>query len=268
MRADCTALLPAPLRLSDVAVVRDGRTILGPVDWSVEPGERWVVLGPNGSGKSTMLRVAALQLHPTQGEVDVLGERLGRTDVRSLRRRIGYAAAALAGMLRPTIRARDVVMTAKHAALEPWWHSYDDADRAAADACLARLGVDALADREFGTLSSGEQQRVLVARTLMGPVGLVLLDEPNAGLDVGGRESLLGGLDELARDPGTPAMVLVTHHVEEIPPAFTHAMLVRDGRVQAAGPLEPTLTAAALSATFGLDLVLERRAGRYAAFKA
>ena len=268
MRADCTALTPPPLRLSGVSVTRDGRTILGPVDWCVDAHERWVVLGPNGSGKSTMVRIGALQLHPTRGDVDVLGERLGRTDVRTLRRRIGYAAAALADMLRPNILARDVVMTAKYAALEPWWHTYEDADRAAATACLDRVGVAHLAEREFGTLSSGERQRVLVARTLLGDIGLVLLDEPNAGLDVGGRESLLAGLEQLAHDPETPAMVLVTHHVEEIPPAFTHALLLRDGCIHAAGPIDETLTADALSATFGLRLVLERRAGRWGAYAA
>jgi iron complex transport system ATP-binding protein len=250
-------------------VVRDGRTILGPVDWCVAEGERWVVLGPNGSGKSTMVQIAALQLHPSSGEVDVLDEHLGRTDVRTLRQRVGYASATLGSMLRPNLSARDVVMTAKYAALEPWWHHYDDADRAAAGACLARLGVERFAERAWGTLSSGEQQRVLVARTLMGPIGLVLLDEPNAGLDVGGRENLLAGLDDLARDPSTPAMVLVTHHVEEIPPGFTHALLLRDGRIRSAGPIDRTLDGEALSDTFGVELELERRAGgRYAAFAA
>ncbi|MCU1484377.1 MAG: putative transporter ATP-binding protein [Actinomycetia bacterium] len=256
----------AALRLTDVGVTRDGRDILGPVDWVVAPDERWVVLGPNGSGKSTMVKIASLQLHPSRGEVEVLGEVLGRTDVRKLRERVGYAAAALADMLRPTITARDVVMTARHAALEPWWHQYDDADRAEALHRLARLGVAHLADREFGTLSSGERQRVLVARTLMGDIGLVLLDEPNAGLDVGGREWLVGGLDDLAADVATPAMVLVTHHVEEIPPSFTHAALLRDGRFQAAGPIEETLTADSLSATFGLSLQMERRGGRWTAW--
>jgi iron complex transport system ATP-binding protein len=251
------------LRLVGVGLTRDGRDLLGHVDWEVAAEERWVVLGPNGSGKSTLLRVAALQLHPSRGEVDVLGERLGRTDVRSLRRHIGYAAAALADQLRPAITARDVVMTARHAALEPWWHTYDAADRAAALDRLERLGVVDLAEREFGTLSSGERQRVLVARTLMGEVGLVLLDEPSAGLDVGGREWLVAGLDTLAADPATPATVLVTHHVEEIPPSFTHAMLLREGDVLEAGPIDDVLTDASLSATFGLDLQLERRGGRW-----
>jgi iron complex transport system ATP-binding protein len=265
MQADCTAL--TPLDLAAVSVTREGRTILGPVDWRIEAGERWVVLGANGSGKSTMVQIAALQLHPSSGDVTVLGERLGRTDVRTLRRRVGYASATLGGMLRANLAARDVVMTAKYAALEPWWHTYDDVDRSAAEACLARLGVERFADRPWGTLSSGEQQRVLVARTLMGEIGLVLLDEPNAGLDVGGRENLLAGLNDLALDPATPAMVLVTHHVEEIPPAFTHALLLRAGQARAAGPIEATLTADALSDAFGLELTLERRPnGRYAAF--
>lgn len=221
------------------------------------------MLGPNGSGKSTLLRIAALQLHPSRGTVDVLGERLGRTDVRALRRRVGYASAALADSLRPTISALDVVLTAKHAALEPWWHTYDDADREAALACLARLGVEAYAARELGTLSSGERQRVLVARTLMGDPGLVLLDEPNAGLDLGGREWLVAGLDALGRDPSSPPSVLVTHHLEEIPAATTHALLLRDGRIQAAGPAEEVLTGEALSATFRVRLGVGRVGGRW-----
>ena len=268
MRSPTVPAVAVPaVRLTDVGVTRDGRDLLDDVDWVVGPDERWVVLGPNGSGKSTLLRIAALDLHPSRGEVEVLGERLGRTDVRALRRRVGYAAAALADQLRPTLTAREVVMTAKHAALEPWWHTYDDADRTEALERLARLGVDRFADREFGTLSSGERQRVLVARTLMGRTGVVLLDEPNAGLDVGGRESLLAGLDRLAGAGDAPPMVLVTHHVEEIPTSFTHVALLRDGRLATAGPVEDTLTADALSATFGLPLALDRRPdGRWSAW--
>jgi iron complex transport system ATP-binding protein len=255
--------VPAALVLEGVGLTRDGRHLLDGVDWAVQPDERWVVLGPNGSGKSTLLRIAALQLHPSRGTVDVLGQRLGRCDVRTLRERIGYAAAALADSFRPSITALDVVMTAKHAALEPWWHVYDDDDRAEAKERLRRLGVDAFADREFGTLSSGERQRVLVARTLMGDIGLVLLDEPNAGLDVGGREWLVAGLDDLGADPSSPPMVLVTHHLEEIPPAATHVLLVRDGGVLAAGPIDEVLTPDALSATFGLPLGIRRERGRW-----
>jgi iron complex transport system ATP-binding protein len=246
-------------------VTRNGRDLLDGIDWSVGHDQRWVILGANGSGKSTLVQVAALHLHPSRGDVDVLGQRLGRTDVRSLRRRIGYAAAALADSLRPTITALDVVMTAKNAALEPWWHEYDDADRAQARDRLARLGMDAFAGREFGTLSSGERQRVLVARTLMGEVGLVLLDEPAAGLDVGGREWLVEGLDDLGADPSTPATVLVTHHLEEIPPSFTHVLLLRAGNVLASGPIEDTLTTESLSATFDLKLDVSRRGRRWVA---
>jgi iron complex transport system ATP-binding protein len=258
------AVKPA-LRLVDVGVTRDGKDLLDRVSWEVGRAERWVVLGANGSGKSTLVRIAALSLHPSRGTIDVLGERLGRTDVRSLRRRIGWAAAALADDLRPSITALDVVMTARNAALEPWWHEYSDDDRSQALDRLGRLGVEDLAGRPFGTLSSGERQRVLVARTLMGDVGLVLLDEPNAGLDLGGREWLLEGLDALASDPQTPPLVLVTHHVEEIPPSFTHALLLRDGRVRAAGDVESVINSAALSDTYGLDLAVDARDGRFTA---
>ena len=250
------------LRLADVAVVRAGRRILDGVTWSVADGERWVVLGANGSGKSTLLKVAALQLHPSSGSVEVLGSVLGRCDVRSLRRRVGYAAAALVDQLRLTLTPVEVVMTAKNAALEPWWHEYSDDDRAAALERLERMGVAHLADHELGTLSSGERQRVLVARTLMGEVGVVLLDEPTAGLDVGGRESFVDGLDRL----DGPPVVLVTHHLEEVPPSFTSALLVRDGRVVAQGAIEDVLTSDLVSSTFGLALDVRRDArGRWSA---
>jgi iron complex transport system ATP-binding protein len=176
------------VRLAGVSFVRDGRTILQPLTWEVLPAERWLVLGANGSGKTTLVRIAALAEHPSTGTVDVLGERLGRTDVRVLRRRIGWSSAALASQLRPALTAREVVMTARYAALEPWWHRYTDVDHARALVCLARFGVERFADRPLGTLSSGEQQRVLLARTLMNDPGVVVLDEPSARLDLGGRE--------------------------------------------------------------------------------
>jgi iron complex transport system ATP-binding protein len=253
------------LRLARVSVRFGDRPVLREIDWAVRPGERWVVLGRNGSGKSTMLRVASLTLHPSTGTVDVLGERLGRTDVRVLRRRIGVASSALADRLRPGISALDVVMTAHHAALEAWWHTYDDTDRDRAAKLLDQLGVGDRADQPFGTLSSGERQRTLLARTLMTEPGLLLLDEPTAGLDLGGREELVGALADLARDPASPPVVLVTHHVEEIPPGFTHALLLREGRIHAAGPLATTLTETALSSCFDLRLVLERHGHRWSA---
>jgi iron complex transport system ATP-binding protein len=256
---------PPALRLTSVDVVRPPVTILEGVDWTVAPGERWVVLGPNGSGKTTLLRLASLYLHPTRGTVEVLGERLGRVDVRRHRRRVGLVSPAFADLLRPNITTLDAVMSAREAALETWWHAYDDGDRAHAHDLLARMGAGALADRAFGALSSGERQRVLLARSLWGAPGLVLLDEPTAGLDLGAREELVARLAALADDPSTPPTVLVTHHVEEIPRGFTHALLLRAGRVVDAGPIDTVLTAPALSAAFGLALELDRRAGRYAA---
>jgi iron complex transport system ATP-binding protein len=258
--------MTATLDLRGATVVRGHRAILDAVDWTVHPDQRWVVLGRNGSGKTTLLRLASCYLHPTTGTVEVLGARLGRVDVRELRARIGLTSAALADQLRPTLVALDVVMTAKHAALEPWWHRYDDADRARAGTLLERLGVGTFAHREFGTLSSGERQRVLLARTLMIDPGIVLLDEPNAGLDLTGREELVAALATLAADPTSPPIVLVTHHVDEIPPGFTHLLLLRAGRVLTAGPLHDTLTEATLSETFGLALSLERRDGRFSAY--
>jgi len=187
--------------------------------------------------------------------------------VRVLRRRIGYASAALADQLRPTLSALDVVRTARYAALEPWWHRYTAEDDEHAHACLVRMGVGAFAGREIGTLSSGERQRVLLARTLMNDPAIVLLDEPSARLDLGGREQLVEALDELAGDPSAPPTVVVTHHVDDIPPTSTHVLLLRQGTVLRSGPIGDVLNASALSETFGLDLELERRPnGRFSAW--
>lgn len=244
-----------------------GRTVLlSGVSWEVLPGQRWAVIGANGSGKSTLLRVASLHLYPSSGTVHVFGEKWGELDVRSLRPRIGLASAALAELLRPGLTARDVVMTARYGALETWWHTYTDHDRAHADAQLVRTGIGHFAGRALGTLSSGERQRVLLARVLMTDPGLVLLDEVSAGLDMVAREALVGALDALAADPTTAPLVLVTHHVEEIPPHFTHVLLLRDGEVLASGPIEATLTSEALSACLGLPVSVERRRGRWSAW--
>ena len=255
--------MSSTVRFSGVSVRRRPTVILDDVDWAVAADERWAVLGPNGSGKSTLLKVAALQMHPSSGRVEVLGEELGRTDVRTLRNRIGYSAAALADQLRPGLTATEVVMTAKNGALEPWWHTYDDTDRERARSLLDRFGCRQLADREFGLHSSGERQRVLLARTLMTDPALVLLDEPTAGLDLGGREDLVANLAELASDPSTPPTVLITHHVEEIPRGFTHLALLSGGRLVTQGPLDEVLTAATLSECFGRELHLEERSGRW-----
>lgn len=262
---DVTSDSAPALALRDVGLTIDGRTILSEVTWQVRPGEDWVVLGRNGSGKTSLLRIASLYLHPSTGQVDVLGERLGRTDVRRLRTRIGVASAALADQLRPGLTATEVVMTARYAALEPWWHTYEQADRDRAAALLDRMGCGPLRDQPFGTLSSGERQRVQLARTLMADPGLLLLDEPTAGLDLGGREDLVARLDHLAADAATPPVVLVTHHVEEIPPSFGQVLLLADGRIQAAGPIDEVLTAEAVSRCFGLPLALDRHDGRWTA---
>lgn len=249
----------ASLELDRVTFTRGDRRILDEISLQVLPCERWLVLGANGSGKTTLLRIAAMYEHPSSGTVSVLGETFGRTDVRRLRRRIGYASAALATQFRQELTASDIVVTAKFAALEPWWHQYDETDREQARRCLGRMQVEHLAHRSMGTLSSGEQQRVLLARTLMNDPEVILLDEPSARLDLGGREQLVHALTDLATAPTSPPFVLVTHHVDEVPHGVTHALLLRDGRAVTQGPIDEALTADALSACFEMDLALERR---------
>jgi iron complex transport system ATP-binding protein len=253
------------LDLRRVSLVRGGSTLLDSVDWVVEEGERWVVLGPNGAGKTTLLQIASAQMHPSTGEAYVLGELLGQVDVFELRPRLGLASASLAERIRPQERVLDVVRTAAYGMTGRWRERYDALDDARATELLAAIGADQLADRTFGTLSEGERKRVQIARALMVDPELLLLDEPAAGLDLGAREDLVHRLATIAADPYAPAMVLVTHHVEEIPPGFTHALLLRAGQVVAAGPLAEALTAETLSATFGLALDLDSRAGRHAA---
>jgi iron complex transport system ATP-binding protein len=248
--------------LAGVTVRRGGRTILGPVDWRVRPGERWVVLGPNGSGKTTLLSVAGLALWPTSGTVAVLGERYGRVDVRDVRRRIGFAGSAVEGVFRDDLAPVDLVMTARNAATEPWWHEYTAGDRDRARAVIDRLGMNAVADQPFGTLSTGERRRVSIARALMPDPDLLLLDEPAAGLDLAARETLLADLTRLAAEPRPAAMILVSHHVEEVPPGFEHALVLAAGAVVAAGPIEDVVRSDVLSAAFGMPLKVERRDGR------
>lgn len=256
------------LEMDGVGLTRGGRDLLDGIDWTVSTGQSWVVLGPNGSGKTSLVRIASLYEHPSRGRVRVLGEELGRCDVRVLRRRVSLVSAAMADQVRPQLDALDVVMCAKHAALEPWWHRYEPEDRERARALLAGSGVEHAAGRTFGSLSSGERQRVLLARALMSDPGLVLLDEPSAGLDLRGREDLLDRLDEVARDPGSPPVVLVTHHVEEIPSSFTHVLLISGGRILRRGELPDALDSGVLSECFGLELRLDRHDGRWSARRA
>ncbi len=270
---------PCAVRLRDVSVAREGLRVLDRVDWDVEVGGRWVVLGPNGSGKTTLLQVAGARMLPSAGSAEILGARLGRVDMRELRSRVAMVSGALVRQLRPTLTAREVVVTGHDGALDPHWRVVPAADFRAADQALARLGLggatggapggdqravtSALGDRPFGVLSEGERQQVLIARALVGRPELVLLDEPAAGLDLGARERLVSRLAALAGDPAVPALVLVTHHVEEIPPGFTHAALVRDGRIMASGPIGEVLTGSAVSACFGTPVSIGERGNRW-----
>ena len=254
---------PEVLRLTGVRLIRDRTTILEDIDWRVRAGERWVVLGPNGSGKTSLCQILTLYQHPSAGSVTVLGGELGRVDVRVLRLRIGITSAALAAMIPPNLTAEQIVIAGKEAALAPWWHRYDEADRAHARRCLARVDCLGHAGQRFRTLSSGERQRVLLARALMCTPGLMVLDEPNAGLDLPGREQLVKTLAALARTDRALPLVLVTHHLDEIPPGFTHALLLASGRMAAAGPIEEVLTPPRLTACFGLALDVEHRHGRW-----
>ncbi|MBK8469356.1 MAG: ABC transporter ATP-binding protein [Actinomycetales bacterium] len=253
------------LAFAGVSVVRGKSRLLDDVDWEVEEGERWVILGPNGAGKTTLLQLAAARIHPTTGVVGILGEVLGAVDVFELRPRIGLASASIAERIPGGELVGNVVVTASYGVLGRWREHYDDLDYSRAMRLLDALGAAHLADRLFGTLSEGERKRVQIARALMTDPELMLLDEPAAGLDLGGREDLVSRLGALAQDLEAPALVLVTHHVEEIPPGFTDVLMLREGRVVAAGPLPITLTADNLSRTFGLPLVLEKHGDRWSA---
>lgn len=253
------------LRFTDVTYVRDRRPILDGVSWNVDSSERWVILGPNGAGKTTMLKLATANDYPTTGTVDVLDERLGKVDIFELRTRIGFASSASSRRIPANETVRNVVLTAAYSVEGRWNEQYDDMDVRQADRILAEWDLGDLAENLYGTLSDGERKRAMIARAVMTDPELLLLDEPSASLDLGARERLLQMLSGFAGSASSPAMVMVTHHVEEIPPGFTHLLLLRDGRVQAAGPIEQTLTAENLEATFGLPFDLSRNDGRYAA---
>lgn len=251
------------IALHAVGFRREGTIVLDDVDWSVRPGDRWVILGPNGSGKTTLLTLAGARLWPSSGTVEILGSRLGKVDVRTLRPRISLVSGSVTRQLRADLPARDVVVSGRHGALETWWHAYSPEDWARADRLLEEAGVPAIGSRPFGVISEGERQHVLLARALMSGPELILLDEPAAGLDLGARERLVSRLGVLAADPTSPTMILVTHHCEEIPRAFTHAGLMRQGRLIASGSLEKVLTSSQVSACFDVAVTVGQRDGRW-----
>ena len=258
--------MTAVAELAGVSVLRPGATLLDEVDWTIEEDQHWVVIGPNGAGKTTLLEILAGQLHPTRGVVGLLGEIMGAVDVFELRPRIGVSSAVLADRIPRQEAVDNVVVSASYAVMGRWIENYDPMDFDRAQQLMAQLRIDHLASRTFGTLSEGERKRVLIARALMTDPELLLLDEPAAGLDLAGREDLVRRLGAFAASPLAPAMVLVTHHLEEIPEHFTHALLLRDGEVVAQGPLEETVTQGNLEATFGLQLTLNRQGSRFSAF--
>ena len=248
---------------SEVVVRRGDRDILGPINWQVNPGERWVILGPNGAGKTTLLQLCATLIHPTSGTVNILGMQLGKFDIFELRTRIGITSSAFVKDFPEDEIVMDVVLTAAYAVLGRWQENYDLWDESRAKALLTALGVRELGERIFSSLSEGEKKRVQIARSLMADPELLLLDEPASALDLGGREDLLKRLEKLSADPLSPATVIVTHHIEEIPIGTTHALLLKDGEVVAQGAVDRVLTDAFMSSAYGLSISVQSEGGRY-----
>ena len=251
------------LELSNISVQRGDRVILGPLDWQVLEGQRWVILGPNGAGKTTLLQVCSSLIHPTSGEVKILGQALGKTDVFELRTRIGLTSSKLVEQLPADELVIDVVLTAAYAMLGRWQEKYDLWDESRAMALLTALGVRELGGREFGSLSDGEKKRVQIARSLMADPELLLLDEPASSLDLGGREDLLKRIEAFASDVLAPATVIVTHHIEEIPSGTTHALLLKEGRATAQGVIDSVINDVNLSTAYGLPITVQSQGGRF-----
>ena len=251
------------LELSNISVQRGDRVILGPLDWQVLEGQRWVILGPNGAGKTTLLQVCSSLIHPTSGEVKILGQVLGKTDVFELRTRIGLTSSKLVEQLPGDELVIDVVLTAAYAMLGRWQEKYDLWDESRAMALLTALGVRELGGREFGSLSDGEKKRVQIARSLMADPELLLLDEPASSLDLGGREDLLKRIEAFASDVLAPATVIVTHHIEEIPSGTSHALLLKEGRAIAQGVIESVINDVNLSTAYGLPITVQSQGGRF-----
>jgi len=251
------------LELDNLVVVRDERTILGPLDFAIRPQERWVILGPNGAGKSTLLQILATRIFPTRGKVRVLEKEMGKCDLSELRTRIGICGSLISEEIPGEELVRDVVLTAAYAILGRWNEAYDLWDESRAVALLTTFGVRELADRRYATLSEGERKRVQIARALMADPELLLLDEPASGLDLGGREDLLARLSAFSADPSAPATIIVTHHIEEIPRGTTHALLLKDSRIAVSGPVNEVITTEHVSAVFGTPISVSSDSGRF-----
>ena len=251
------------LTLNEVSVRRGDRVILGPINFAINHGERWVVLGPNGAGKSTLLQILATKIFPTKGTVTVLDKEMGKVDLFELRTRIGLCGSVIADDIPVDETVKDVVLTAAYAILGRWNESYDLWDESRAMALLTNFGVRELGDRLYGTLSEGEKKWVQISRALMTDPELLLLDEPAAGLDLGGREDLLRRFANFAADPMAPATILVTHHIEEIPVGTTHALLIKDGSIAVSGPIDQVITSEHVSAVFGTSISVTPESGRF-----
>jgi len=259
-----TPVIPV-LNLKSVSVVRDGKTILGPLDWQVNENERWVILGPNGAGKSTLFSLCSSQIHPTSGSVEILGSKLGSVDVFEIRPRIGFMGSTLVNLLPEDEKVIDIVLTAAYAMLGRWNESYELWDESRAQGLLTTLGVRELAQRNFNTLSEGEKKRVLIARSLMSDPEILLLDEPASGLDLGGREDLLNRFDLLANDPFAPVTLIITHHIEEIPAGSTHALLLKNGESVASGLISNVITSENLSRAYDMPINVTAINNRFSA---
>jgi len=253
------------LNLQNVSVIRDGKTILGPLDWQVNENERWVILGPNGAGKSTLFALCSTQIHPTTGSVEILGSKLGAVDVFEVRPRIGFMGSTLVNLFPEDEKVIDIVLTAAYAMLGRWNESYELWDESRAQGLLTTLGVRELAQRNFSTLSEGEKKRVLISRSLMSDPEILLLDEPASGLDLGGREDLLNRFDLLANDPYAPATLIITHHIEEIPAGSTHALLLKSGKIVGSGPIATVITSENLSVAYDMPISVSITNNRYSA---
>ncbi|MGB3413122.1 MAG: ABC transporter ATP-binding protein [Microbacteriaceae bacterium] len=258
-------MLANVLSLENVSLVRNGNSILDSVNFTVAPNDRWVVLGPNGAGKTSILRLASTTLHPTAGKVTILDQKLGKSDVFEVRSRVGMVSSAVARAIPEQETALDVVVTAAFAVTGRWREEYEHLDFDRAKQIMAQWQVEHLSERKFGSLSDGERKRVLISRALMTDPEMLLLDEPAASLDLGSREHLIRLLSTFASSPIAPAMVMVTHHVEEIPPGFTHALLLKDGKVLAQGELDSVVTAENLSSLYDLPILLDSSQGRFSA---